>query len=95
MSPLPTLVLAFATILSCLSPSLAHPGEHHDHAAVTHEIAKRNAHGAMIQRGLAACANKPQFRSLKARGETRRYEKAIALRKARGLDMKSGWNSSR
>ncbi|KAI9664687.1 MAG: hypothetical protein M1821_006134 [Bathelium mastoideum] len=49
----------------------------------------------MIQRGLAACANKPEFRALKARGETRRYEKAVALRKARGLDLNKPYKTRR
>ncbi|KAF2229980.1 aromatic compound dioxygenase [Viridothelium virens] len=95
MSPSLKLVLSLATVLSCVFPTFAHPGEHHDHAEVHHEIVKRNAHGAMIQRGLAACASNPEFRALKARGETRRYEKARAMRKARGLDMEKPYKTRR
>ena len=80
------LILSIIATLWAFTTVLAHPGEHHDQAEITHEIAKRNAHGA----------SNPGFRALRARGETRRYEKAKAMRKARNLAVDSkkpseGW----
>jgi hypothetical protein len=89
MSSITSFAVQLLPLLLCLSPSLAHPGEHHDHAEVVEALAKRDAHGANIQRALAACAAKSEYRELKARGETRRFEKAQALRAARGLDLNS------
>ncbi|KAI9697533.1 MAG: hypothetical protein M1820_007732 [Bogoriella megaspora] len=87
MSPSMKFLASLAAVLSCVFPVISHPGEEHNREEVDRELAKRDAHGANIQRGLAACASKSSFRALKQRGETRRFEKAQALREKRNLDV--------
>lgn len=67
-------------------PALAHPGQYHDPEEVRREIAERDVYAAHIQRGLQACSGHPNYMALKERAQTRRFNKAKALRSKRGLD---------
>lgn len=71
---------ALALFLSTFSA--AHPEDHEMHEA----LHKRDAHAAVIQRGLEACAGHPEFIALQERGLQRRWAKAQELRAARGID---------
>lgn len=89
---------ALAAILAAgtfIAPTVAHPGEHHDHDEVKRAIAKRSEHAMHIQRSLAACAGKPSYERLKRQGQERRFKKAQELRKKRNIPLDSGYYARR
>lgn len=78
--------LATAVAAVCLASSvLAHPGEHHDHAAVKREVVARNQMASAAKRSIDSCSNSLKHRELNARSIARREETLHSIRKARGI----------
>jgi hypothetical protein len=75
-----TLITASLATAGLIGQTIAHPGEHHDHDEHKKALVTRDLHAAHLARGLAACANSKAIRDLHARAETRRFQKAEALR---------------
>jgi hypothetical protein len=71
---------------ACLASSvIAHPGGHHDHAAVKREIVARNQMASAAKRSIDSCSNSLKHRELNARSIARREETLHSIRKARGI----------
>lgn len=68
-----------------IAPSLAHPGEHHDHHAVKREIAAREHLADHFRRSVDTCSGTEKSASLAARSVARRNKIANELRLKRGI----------
>ena len=79
-------VLAASTFITSVA---AHPGEQHTAAELAQELRERNLHEAHIKRGLSACAGSPKLKALRERAMVKRFEKAEALRRKRGISTAS------
>ncbi|KAI5261987.1 aromatic compound dioxygenase [Aureobasidium subglaciale] len=66
-------------------PSLAHPGEHHDHHAVKREIVAREHLANQFRRSVDTCSGTEKSTSLAARSAARRNKIANELRLKRGI----------
>ena len=64
----------------------AHPGEHHDHEHVKHEIKQRDLLAARAADSLSQCSSSVKARELNQRAITRRAAAAERLRKERGIE---------
>ncbi|KAE9375224.1 aromatic compound dioxygenase [Stipitochalara longipes BDJ] len=81
--------LATAVVAACLASSaVAHPGEHHDHAAIKREVVARNQMASAAKRSIDSCSNSLKHRELNARSIARREETLHSIRKARGIKSK-------
>jgi hypothetical protein len=75
-----------AVAAACLASSvLAHPGEHHDHAAIKREVKARDQMASAAKRSLDTCSNSLKHRELSARNVARRAEVARDLRQKRNI----------
>jgi hypothetical protein len=78
--------IATAVAAACLaSTAIAHPGEHHDHAAIKREIVARNQMASAAKRSIDSCSSSLKHRELNARSIARRAETLHSIRKARGI----------
>lgn len=82
---LPSTWFIAAAAAVALSPTLAHPGEHHDASLVKRQIQARNAMATYAKRSLGSCAGTPMHRQLMERAVLRRAEAARKLRSKRGI----------
>ena len=78
--------LATAVAAACLaSTTIAHPGEHHDLAAIKREIVARNQMASAAKRSIDSCSSSLKHRELNARSIARRAETLHSIRNARGI----------
>jgi hypothetical protein len=78
--------LATAVAAVCLTSSVfAHPGEHHDHAAIKRQVVARDQMASAAKRSIDSCSSSLKHRELNARSMARRAETLHSLRKARGI----------
>ncbi|KAI4852806.1 aromatic compound dioxygenase [Aureobasidium sp. EXF-8845] len=68
-----------------ITPSLAHPGEHHDHHAVEREIAAREHLANHFRHSVDTCSGTESSASLAARSIARRSETVNELHLKRGI----------
>jgi hypothetical protein len=68
-----------------ITPSLAHPGEHHDHNAVKREIAAREHLANHFRRSVDTCSGTEESASLAAHSVARRSKIVSELRLKRGI----------
>jgi hypothetical protein len=68
-----------------ITPSLAHPGEHHDHHAVKREIAAREHLANHFRHSVDTCSGTESSASLAARSVARRSKIVNELRLKRGI----------
>ncbi|KAH8817978.1 Intradiol ring-cleavage dioxygenase [Hyaloscypha sp. PMI_1271] len=81
--------LATAVAAACLATTaIAHPGEHHDHAAIKREIVARNQMASAARRSIDSCSSSLKHRELSARSIARRAETLHSIRNARGIKSK-------
>ena len=78
------IVGAIATICLC-SSVVAHPGEHHDIAAVKREIVTRDHMARAAKRSLNTCSNSLKHRAVAAHSHQRRVNAARERRQRRGI----------
>ena len=74
--------------------AFAHPGEHHDHNNVEHQLVRRAEHAASIQKRLDNCQSHPAYAAIKARGQERRFKAAEERREKRGILLDSQLQSA-
>lgn len=78
--------VAAAVAAVCFAGSaIAHPGEHHDHAAIKREVKARDQYAAAGKRALDSCSNSLKARELNSRSVARRAQRARSLRERRGI----------
>ncbi len=78
--------LACAVAAACLAGSVvAHPGEHHDPAAIRREVAARNQMAHAAKRSINSCSSSVKAREVAARSVARRAEVARDLRQKRNI----------
>ena len=78
--------IASAVAAVCLAGSaVAHPGEHHDAAAVKREVKARDQMASAAKRSLDTCSNSLKHREVAARSVKRRAEVARELRQRRNI----------
>lgn len=70
---------------SLLAPSLAHPGEHHDHHAIKAQIQARERLAAKVRRSVDACSGTSEHLQVSARSAARRSKVVRDLREKRGI----------
>lgn len=81
----------FAKIVIVLSAAClfdlvaAHPGEHHDHHAIKHQIQVRDRMASSAKRAIDGCSDSLKHRELSARSVARRAAIARDLRQKRGI----------
>lgn len=78
---------ALLALLAAVSTVAAHPGVSEEH--IKREMALRNVAHAQASRSLSNCQNNPQVRDLHRRAAERRANKAVEMRKKRGLSSKA------
>jgi len=74
-----------AAAASFIVACAAHPGEHHDHAAIERAIAQRDANAQLAQNSLSKCSGSAEQQALARRSISRRAEHLQRLRKDRGI----------
>jgi hypothetical protein len=78
--------IAGAVVAACLAGSaVAHPGEHHDHAAVKRQVKARDQMASAAKRSIDSCSNSLKHREVAARSVARRAEVARELRQRRNI----------
>lgn len=77
--------LVAATLLGF---SAAHPGEHHDHAAIEHSVRQRESLAKHTRRSLDKCTDSVNHQTLMERSVARRVKQLELLRQKRGLEVK-------
>lgn len=77
--------LVAATLLGLAA---AHPGEHHDHAAIEHSVRQRESLAKHTRRSVDNCAGTADHKALMARSIARRADQLDKLRQKRGLEVK-------
>lgn len=85
--------LAFALSAVCLTPVIAHPGEHHDHHAIKREIIARDQMASAAKRSLDSCSGSLEHRRLIERSIARRAATARDLRAKRNIQSCKSFNS--
>ncbi len=80
-------LLAVAAICVSLlsSPTIAHPGEHHDKIAVMKEMRERGIEAMEQQASISKCADSEESRARQERAVQRRAAIVQKLREERGL----------
>lgn len=71
-----------------LSHAAAHPGEHHDHAAIEHSVRQRESLAKHTRRSVDNCAGTADHKALMARSIARRADQLDKLRQKRGLEVR-------
>lgn len=77
--------LVAATLLGLTA---AHPGEHHDHAAIEHSVRQRESLAKHTRRSVDSCAGTADHKALMARSIARRVNQLDKLRQKRGLEVR-------
>lgn len=80
-------LFAFAAICVSLfsSPTIAHPGEHHDQLEILKEMKERGAEAMKQQESWSKCANSEESQARQERAVQRRAKIVQQLREERGL----------
>jgi hypothetical protein len=73
------------TAVTLTSTILAHPGEHHDHAAIKREIVARNQMANAAARSIGSCSGSLKARDVQARSIARRTQVMHDLRKRQNI----------
>lgn len=68
--------------------SVAHPGEHHDHAAIERSVRQREVLARNTRRSLDGCSQSADHKALMERSIARRADQLERLRQKRGLEVK-------
>ncbi|KAI5235957.1 aromatic compound dioxygenase [Aureobasidium subglaciale] len=79
------LVGTIAATAAFVAPSLAHPGEHHDHHAIKAQIQARERLAAKVRRSVDACSESSDHLQVSARSAARRSKVVRKLREKRGI----------
>lgn len=74
-----------AAVVCLASVVVAHPGEHHNTAAIKREVQNRNQMAAAAKRSLESCSGTLKARDLSARSVARRAQTVRDLRAKRGI----------
>lgn len=74
-----------ALAAACVAPTIAHPGEKHDHHKIEREIIAREYWATQGKRSLDACSSTASARRFAARNVERRAQRARELREKRGI----------
>ena len=74
-----------ATAASFIVACAAHPGEHHDHAAIERAISQRDLNARLAQNSLSKCSGFAEQQAMTRRSISRRAEHLQRLRKERGI----------
>ena len=74
---------------SLAATCVAHPGEHHQHVAITRAISQRGEYAQSTAHSLSECVASAEQLALTRRSLTRRAERLRDLRQKRGISTKS------
>lgn len=70
---------------SFIVAAAAHPGEHHDHAAIERAILQRDEYARLAQRSLSQCSNSTKHQAMTRSNVERRAHQLQKLRSDRGV----------
>jgi hypothetical protein len=73
------------TAVTLASSVAAHPGEHHDHAAIKREVVARNQMANAAARSIDSCSGSLKARDVQARSVARRAQVMHDLRQRQNI----------